>query len=146
MWRRVQAGSRGVGECGAAGRGFRPARSGRATEGWLAGREICRPARLKRGDSRVGLGGNFLRSGNHFAGEIFVAKGSYCSGNFIAKGSLRSVKFLLSKFLAIQNKFGVWIVFRSHSDREGEYNNFTERVGLRITLFAKKTIVGFAKR
>ena len=50
-------------------------------------------------------------------------------------------KFTLRKFLAVQNRFGVWIVFGSHSDREGEYNNFTERVGLRITLFVTKTIM-----
>ena len=37
----------------------------------------------------------------------------------------------------------MWIVLRSHSDREGKYNNFTERVGLRIPLFVTKTIMGF---
>ena len=84
--------------------------------------------------------GNFCREGK------FLLRKFYRSVKFLLRKVFCSGKFLLSKFLAIQNKFGVWIVFRSHSDREGEYNNFTERVGLRITLFAKKTIVGFAKR
>ena len=114
----------------------RPARSGRATAGWLAGRKILPPSEIKAGRQPDGAGREFSSLRKSFCW------GNFCrEGKFLLRKFYRSGKFTLRKFLAVQNKFGVWIVFRSHSDMEDEYNNFTERVGLRITLFVTKTIM-----